>query len=130
MSGFGKVGAIDIRNKAEIQIALAVVAQSLVSHHGAQIRPPDAHVHNVANWISRVTLPRAAADAFGERGHLIQNGMDARHHILTVHKNRLSLGSAQRYMENSALLRHVDLLTAEHGIDPGTQTGLLHELQQ
>ena len=56
----GEVGAVDVGDEAEGQLALAVVAQRLVGHHRAEVRAADADVDDVADALAGVAGPRAA----------------------------------------------------------------------
>ena len=51
-------------------------------------------------------------------------------HVHPVHHDRCGAGSAQGHVEHGAVLRHVDLLAPEHGVDAGAQAGLLGELEE
>ena len=46
--GLGEVGAVDVGDEAEGQVAVAVVPQRLVGHHRAEVRAADADVDDVA----------------------------------------------------------------------------------
>ena len=72
----------------------------------------------------------AAADAVGELGHLVEHGVDLRHDVLAVDDDRRALRRAQRHVQDRAVLGDVDLLAAEHGVDPRAQAGFLGQLQQ
>ena len=68
--------------------------------------------------LAGVTFPRAAADAVGEPGHLVEHGVDFGHHVLAVDEDRCALGRPQGHVQDGPVLRDVDLLAAEHGVDP------------
>ena len=126
----GEVGAVDVGDEAEGHGAVAVVLERLVGHHRAEVRAADADVDDVADALAGVALPRAAADAVGEVGHLVEHGVDLGHHVLAVDDDRRALGRAQRHVQDGAVLGDVDLLAPEHGVDPLAQAGLLGQLQQ
>ena len=63
-------------------------------------------------------------------GHLVQNGMDLGHDILAVVDDRSAARRAQGDVKHRALLRDVDLVAAEHGVDALAQPRLLGKLQQ
>ncbi len=128
--GLGEVGAIDVGNEAEGQVALAVVSQGFVRHHRPQVRSADADVDDIADRLAGVALPLPAAHPVGEIGHLIENGMDLGHHVLAIHDDGLPLGGAQGHVQDGPLFGDVDLLAPEHGIDSGPQAGFLRQLQQ
>ena len=91
--GLGEVGAVDIGDEAEGQVALAVMPQGLVGHHRPQVGPADADVDDVADALAGVALPLAAADPVGEVGHLVEHGVDLRHDVFAVHHDGLPLGA-------------------------------------
>ena len=53
--------------------------------------------------------------------HLVEHGVDLRHHVLAIDHDRRSLRRAQRHMQHRAIFRDVDLLAAEHRVDPRPQ---------
>ena len=65
--GFDEVGAIDVGDEAEGEVALAVVLQRLVGHDRAEVGAADADVDDVADALAGVSLPLAAADACRRR---------------------------------------------------------------
>ena len=104
--------------------------ERLVGHHRPQVGAANADVDDVADALAGVALPLAAADAVGEVGHLVEHGVDLRHDILAVHEDGCSFGRAQGHVQHGALLRDVDFLAAEHGVDPRSQAGFLGQLEQ
>ena len=60
----------------------------------------------------------AAADLLGEVGHLVEHGVDLGHDVLAVDDDRLPLRGAQGDVQHGAVLGDVDLVAAEHGVDP------------
>ncbi len=128
--GLGEIGAIDVGDEPEGQVALAVVPQGLVRHHRPQVGPADADVDDVADRLAGVALPLPAAHPVGEVGHLVEHGMHLGHHVLAVHDDGLPLGGAQGHVQDGPLLGDVDLLPPKHGIDAGPQAGFLGQLQE
>ena len=83
----------------------------------------------------RMRLPvwpfqRAAPDAIGELGHLVQHGMHLRHNVLAVHEDGGVFRRAQRDVQHGAVLGDVDLVPAEHRVDALAQAGFLRQLHQ
>ncbi len=70
--GLGEVGAVDVGDEAEGQVAVAEVAQRLVSHHRAEVRAADADVDDVADRLAGVAGPLARADPLGEVAHPVE----------------------------------------------------------
>ena len=116
--------------KRNVIAAVAVVPQRLVRHHRPEIGAADADVDDVANPLAGVALPRAAADAVGEVGHLVEHGVHLRHDVLAVDDDRRALRRAQRHVQHGPILGDVDLLAAEHGVDPRPQAALVRQLQR
>ena len=104
--------------------------QSLVRHHRPQVGPADADIDDVADRLAGVALPLPIAHPGGEVGHLVEHGVDLGHDIFAVHDDGLPFGGAQGNVQDGPLLRDVDLLAPEHGIDASPQAGLLRQLQQ
>ncbi len=103
--------------------------ERLVGHDRAEVGAADADVDDVANALAGVALPRAAAHAVREVGHLVEHGVDLRHDVLAVHDDRRAARGAQGHVQDGAVLRDVDLLAAEHGVDALAQAGFLGQLQ-
>ena len=85
---FGEVGAVDVRDEAHGQIAVAVMAQRLVRHHGAEVRAADANINDVADALAGVAFPRAVADARGKIRHAIEHLVDLGHDVVAVDADR------------------------------------------
>ena len=126
----GKIGTVDIGNKAESQVALGVVAQGLVGHHWAQIGPADADIDHIADRFAGIAFPVSAAHAVREVSHLVQDGMDQRHDVYSIYENLLLFRSSQSDMQDCPLLGNVDLFPAKHRIDARPQAGLFGEFEQ
>jgi hypothetical protein len=77
-----------------------------------------------------VAFPGAAAHPLGEIRHLVQNGMDFGHHVLAVVHDGSAPRRAQGDVQHRALLRGVDPVAAEHGVDAIPQARLLGKLKQ
>ena len=96
MGRLDEIGAVDIRDEAEGDVALAVVAQRLIGHDGSQIGPANADIDHRADALAGVAGPRATADAIGEGRHFLQDGVDIRHDILAVDHDDCAFRRAQR----------------------------------
>ena len=83
----GEVGAVDVGDEAERQVAPRVVAQRLVGHHRPEVGAADADVDDVADRLAGVALPVAAAHALGERGHPVEHRVDVGHDVLPVDRS-------------------------------------------
>ena len=116
--------------KRNVRLAVAVMLQRLVGHHRPEVRAADADVDDVADPLAGVALPLAAADLVGEARHLVEHGVDLGHDVLAVDQDRLAFRGAQGDVQHGAILGDVDLLAAEHRVDPVAQARLLGQLQQ
>ena len=128
--GFGEVGAVDVGDEAEGEVALAVVLQRLVGHDRAEVGAADADVDDVADALAGVALPFAAAHSVGEGGHLVEHRMDAGDDVFAIDEDRFAFGRAQRDVQHGAVFGDVDLVAAEHGVDALLQAALLGELRR
>ena len=65
------------------------VRRQRLRHHGrAEIRSADADVDDVGDAQAGVAEPRAAANRFGERAHVIERGPHIGHHVAAVDRHR------------------------------------------
>ena len=127
---FGEIGAVDVRDEAKRQAAIAVMAQRLVGHHRPQIRPADADIDDVANPLAGMPQPAAAAHTIGKGGHLVEHGVYLRHDVLAIENDLFALRCAQRHVQDGAILGDVDPLAAEHGVAPRGQARFVGQLPQ
>jgi hypothetical protein len=65
-----------------------------------------------------VTSPGAGAHAIGKISHLIEHGVDLRHHVLAIDDDGCPSRRAQGHVQDGTVFRDVDLLAPEHGLDP------------
>ena len=77
-----------------------------------------------------MTFPAAAAQPVGKLRHLVEDGMNVGNDISAVDCNCRAARRAQRDVQRRALLRDVDLVAAEHGVDALTQAAFLGKPQQ
>ena len=123
-------GAIRARNKAEGQVALAVLAQGLMGHHRAQVRPADAEVDDIADALAGVPAPGAAAHLQRKCRHAFKHRVHLARDVEAVDDDALALGRAQCRMQGGALLGQVDRVTAEHRRDPFPQAARGSQIDQ
>src|SRR5690606_4199650 len=90
----------------------------------------DADVHDITDTLTRKSFPGARVDTFTAIFHLLQHGIDFRHHILSVQQHRLIGAVAERGVEHGALFGGVDLFCAEHGFHGFVQFTLTRQLLQ
>ena len=126
--GFHEVGAVDVGNEPEGHRPVAVVLERLVGHHRPEVGTADADVDHVADAFAGVTLPCAAPDPVGEIGHLVQHGVNLGHDVLAVNDDRRRSRRAQGHVQNGTVLRDVDLVTPEHGVDSLAQAAFPGQL--
>ncbi len=128
--GLDEIDAVDVRDEAEGEVALAVVAQRFVGHHRPEVRAADADVHDVFDALAGVAFPLPAAHAVGEGRHLVEHRMHFRHDVLAIDDDRRSLRRAERDMQHGAVFGDVDLVAAEHRVDARAQPGFVGEFEQ
>jgi hypothetical protein len=126
----GEIRTVDVGDEAEGHGPLAVVLERFVGHDRPEIRPADADIDHIADALARMALPGAAAQPIGEVRHLVQNGMDLGHHILAVVNDGGAPRRAQGDVKHRAVLRDVDLVAPEHGVDAILQSRFPGKLKQ
>ena len=126
----GDVGAVDIRHEPEGHVALGVVAQRLVGHHGTQVGSADADVDDVADPLTGVPRPFAAAHTPGEVRHPIEHVVHLGDHVLAVDDQACIARQPQRGVQHRPILCHVDPIPAEHRLDPLAQAHVLGQRDQ
>ena len=95
--------------------------QRFVGHDRAEIGAADADIDDVADALAGMAFPCAAADPVGKIRHLVQHRMDLGHDILAVDQDGRSARRPQRHVQHRAVLGDVDLVAAEHRLDPFAQ---------
>ena len=75
-------------------------------------------------------FPVAAADAFAERRHAIEHGMDVGNYILSVDQDFFPTRRAQGHVQHCALLGRIDLVAAPHRLDTLTHTAFIGQREQ
>ena len=117
--------------KRNVIVAVAVVPQRLVGHHRPEVGAADADVDDVADALAGVALPcRRCARGSANSAILSSTACTCGHDVLAVDDDRRVLRRAQRHVQHRAVLGDVDLLAAEHRVDPLAQARLLGQLQQ
>jgi hypothetical protein len=58
-----------------------------------------------------------------ERGHPVEDCMDARHYVGAVDDDRGTFRRAQRHMQSGTILGDVDFVAAKHRVDAAAQPG-------
>jgi len=124
----GKIGAVDIGDKAEVHGAIAIVLERFIGHHRSEIGAANADIHDVADPLAGMAFPYAVADLGGEVGHPVEHGVDRGHDILAVNQNRCSSRGPQRHVQDGPLFRDIDLLSPEHGINPRAQADRFRQI--
>src|SRR5277367_2920146 len=130
MRGFRESRSIDVGYKAELHRAIAVFAKRAVSHLRSKIRTSDANVDDRLDFLSSVTFPLATPDAVGKGRHLVENRVNLRNDIDTVHENLLRPRSAKRHVKNRTFFSDVDFLSAKHSVASLRHAPVGRQLQQ
>lgn len=71
---------VDVATEMDIGADL-VVAEGLRHHQGTEVRAADADIHHVGDLLPRIAGPLAADHLPGEFLHVLQDGIDLRHHL-------------------------------------------------
>ena len=90
----------------------------------------DGAVDDVADRLAGVARPFAAAYAVGKRPHVVEHGVNFRHDIHAINKDRLVARRAQRDVQHRAILRDVDLFTGEHRIPTRRESARFGQVHQ
>ncbi len=106
------------------------MTQRLIRHDRTQVRAAKADVDDVANAFAGMPEPLAAADPIGECGHPVEHRVHPGYDVDAVDADALALWCAQCNVEHRTLLRHVDLLAAEHCVDARAQAALFGKIPQ
>ena len=72
----------------------------------------------------------AAADAVGEVGHAVEDGVDLGDDVLAIDDDRGVARGAQGDVEDGAVFGDVDLLAGEHGVDALARLRLVGEVDE
>ncbi len=123
----GDVSAVDVGDKMDAHVSLAVRLERLRHHDRAEIGAADADVHDVFDGLAAVAGPLPGPDLPAERAHLLEDPM---HILADGPEPMVVLGRSQRDMQNGTILGGVDLLAREHGLAALPQVGLLGKLEQ
>ena len=130
---FREIGAVHVGDETERHVSLTVMAQRFVRHDRAQVGAADTDVDDIANALARVTGPTAAAHASRKTRHAVEHRVDVWHDVSAIDEDAFARRRAQRDMQDRALFGSVDLVAAEHGIDPlaqGAGFGKRHQQAQ
>ena len=130
MDGLGKVIAVDIGDELKAQRAVAVKLEGLVGHDRTKVRTADTNVDHIADLFSGVAEPLAGADAIAKRCHFVEDLVDRGDDVFAIDDNLLAARRAQGGVQNGAVLRDIDLVATEHGIDPFAQTALSGQTEE
>ena len=125
-----EINPVNVGDEPEGHCPLAVMLERFVGHDRPEVRAADADVDHVADALAGVALPRAAADAVGEVGHLVEHGMHLGDDVLAVHDDGSVFRRAQGDVQHGAVFREVDLVPAEHRVHALAQAGFGRQLHE
>ena len=126
-----EIGAVDVGDEAERHGAVAVMLERLVGHHRPEVGAADADVDDVADALAGVALPlRRCGRGWQKSAILSSTAWTCGHDVLAIDDDRRAFRRAQRHVQDGAVFRDVDLLAAEHRVDPRAQAGFLGQLQR
>ncbi len=130
LQGLADVGAIYIGDEVETDVRGHVRRQGDGHHFRAQIGAANADIDYIGDTFSGVAPPFARPHSLAEPGHLRQNPIDLRHHVLAIDENGSVGAIAQCDMQHSSILGRVDLFAAEHRLDGCRKIGLSSKIVQ
>ena len=128
--GLREVGAVDVGDEAERHVALAVVRSASYAITGPRSEPPMPMLMTLRMRLPVCPFHSPLRTRLAKSGHLVEDGVDLGHHVLAVDDDRRTSRRAQRDVQDRSLLRDVDLLAAEHRVDPRPQAGFLRKLHE
>ena len=108
VQGITDVGAVDIGDKAQLHVRLAIGDQGIGHHPWAEVAAADADVDDAFDGLVAETAPMAAVQLFDQLSHLLKGGS----YLLLLGCLRLAL-KAQAGVQGWALLGVVDRLAGE-----------------
>ena len=77
-----------------------------------------------------MTRPCAAPDPIGESSHLFNHLMDLGNDVLAVDNDDRTFWRAESHVQDSSILRDINLLATEHRIDPRPQSAFVRQLKE
>jgi len=104
-----------------MEAGVPVGLQGFGHHERAKIGTADPDIDDIPDRFSRITLPLSRKNIVRKTFHLFQDGIDFRHDIRAIDKERLIGPVPQRHMKDGAVLGFVNLFAGKH---------LLHRLFQ
>ena len=124
------MGAVDIGDVVRLQAFFPPRLESFGDHDRSEIRAADSDVDHVGKNFAGEAFLLSAANRFGEGAHLLENGVDFGHDILTVHFNG-SVGTiSQGHMKNGSVFGNVDFVALEHLLDEGFDLAVFRQLEE
>ena len=118
-----ELAAVDVGEEMHAERRLACVAQRIAGELRPEVRAADADVDHVGDAASRVAGAPPAADVVGQCLHACEHGRD-------VGAMRIAAGSAQRHVQDRALLGVIDRLARDHRRPRRRDAGDLGDRQQ
>ena len=114
----GLIVGVDVGDVAAVDTGVGVGTQGLVGHDRAQIGATDADGHQVLDLLTVYALPLTGAHALGEGIHAVEDLVHVGDDILAVNDELalLACRTAQRGVQDGAVLGGVDVLAGEHGV--------------
>jgi hypothetical protein len=93
------------------------VLERFVRHDRPKIRSADADIDHITNALAGMALPGATAQPIGKSRHPFKNGVDIGDHVAAVMNDGRAVRRTQRDMKCGTVLRDINLVASEHGID-------------
>ncbi len=100
------------------QVGVDIGLQGLGHHYRTKVGPADADIHDVPDLATGEAFPASVPDRFAEFPHVVEDGIDLRHDVLTINQNRVVRSIAQRDVEDGTILGDVYFFAPEHPVPP------------
>ena len=97
---------------------------------GPRSEPPIPMLITLRMRFAGMPLPFAASHAVAEGRHLVEDCVNPGDHVSAVHLDGRVARRSQCHVQDGAVLRAVDFLPVEHGLDAAPQAGFFGELEQ
>ena len=107
----GEVGSVNVGDEMSGEVPLGVGLESLSDHNGTQVGAPNTNIDDGVDRLSRVPLPGSVPNGLGKPLDVLEHGGNLTGTLLT---DLELVEVAESDVEDSTILRGVDVLSGEH----------------
>lgn len=129
LDGLSKVRAVNVGDKVERQVALAIMLERLGDHNRAKVRSTDTNVDNGVDGLAGVTLPGTRPNGVRKLLHVLQHTCDLGNSLLLDVESTLG-GVTKSHVQHSTVLGRVDVLAGKHLVAEPLDLGLTGQVEQ